>query len=140
MLPDLVLILAVCFSLHNGSLRGSFYGITFGLVEDFYAGRMIGLNALCLGIIGYLAGKLHPSVYRERVLIGVAGVVAATALSGLLRTLSFYFFYNSFAYQRLTEIPLQMLYNAVLTFPIYLWYYHSSHYGFLQKPAEDSNE
>jgi rod shape-determining protein MreD len=136
-IPDLVLILVVCHGLYNGSVRGGVYGVIFGFIEDIFCGRLIGVNALCKGVIGYLIGKLYPRVYRERILTGVLGVLAASAGSSLLRIILAYFFYQDFAYVQLEKLFIHIVYNVLLTFPIYLWYYHSSHYGWLQKKTEN---
>jgi rod shape-determining protein MreD len=135
-LPDMILIFVVCYSLYNGSVPGGVYGTLFGLVEDFYSGRMLGVNALCKGVVGYCVGKLHPSVYRERLLLGVLSVLAATVLNSGLRLILIYCFYQERAYDHLAQFLVHVGYNVTLTAPIYIWYYYSSHHGWLRKKTE----
>ena len=47
--PDLILVLAVLYSIFQGPKRGALMGFILGLMEDLFLGRFIGMKALtCL--------------------------------------------------------------------------------------------
>ena len=56
--PDFVLIIIVFFALFYGNIHGGMLGLVFGLMEDLMTGRFIGMNAICKGLVGFLAGML----------------------------------------------------------------------------------
>ena len=137
-IPDLLLIFVVCFGIFNGPIKGGCYGLLVGLVEDLYIGRLIGINALCKGVVGYIVGKFQFNVYRERVFIGVAGVFFGTIVSNLLRVLliAIYSPPAVFYFDMIWQFLVQILYNIVVSIPIYFWYYHSYNQGILRGKTE----
>lgn len=137
-LPDIVLIFTVFFALMNGGIRGGIYGICCGLLEDLYVGRMIGINVLCKGLIGYLLGKTNPQINPESPWIGPLEVLAG----GILNAVLFGFFiavfdiYTADMKWVLEVFLIQIAYQVMLSIPLYLWYHHSHTQGWL-KPAEE---
>ena len=63
--PDFVLILVVFFAIFRGSVQGGLMGAALGMMEDLMTGRFIGINALCKGLLGYLAGVSERNLYKN---------------------------------------------------------------------------
>ena len=61
--PDLLLICSLYFSLQNGRLFGVASGFTGGLFLDFVSACPFGFNCLLRTIIGYVAGFLLPEYF-----------------------------------------------------------------------------
>lgn len=69
--PDLVLILALFYSIFRGPLPGGLAGFFLGLLEDLYVGRLIGMNALAKGLTTLLSGWLAERAFRENMLVPI---------------------------------------------------------------------
>lgn len=137
-IPDLILILVVCHALFNGVYRGTIYGVLCGLLEDLYIGRFIGMNAISKGVTAYVAGRLQGNVFKENIMVGIIGVIGGTLLNFVLlfvlSVLNFAKF--NLDHSILIELGYQLLYNTILTVPTYIWFYHSSHSGWLRETEE----
>ena len=64
----MVLILVVFFAIFRGSVQGGLMGVALGLMEDLMTGRFIGINALCKGLLGYIAGVSERNLYKNNFL------------------------------------------------------------------------
>ncbi len=82
--PDFVLILVVFFAIFRGSVQGGLMGAALGMMEDLMTGRFIGINALCKGLLGYLAGVSERNLYKNNFFVPIAAILAATFLNALL--------------------------------------------------------
>ena len=54
--PDLILILLVYFSISRGQLYGTILGASYGLIIDLISGNLLGLSMLSKTIAGFTAG------------------------------------------------------------------------------------
>lgn len=134
MVPDLVLIFVSFFAIVNGSRSGFAYGFLCGLFEDLYLGRFIGMNALAKAITAYLVGKLEMRVFKDNILVGFAGVIAATVINE-----AFLLILAALSWPKLVLGPSmvynlmgQVAYNSLLSIPFYIFYYKSSSSGMLR--------
>lgn len=64
--PDLMLIATLSVTLLRGPLAGGAFGFVGGLLADILTGRLIGLGAMILTVIGLVAGLLGQRIYSER--------------------------------------------------------------------------
>lgn len=133
-MPDILLILVVFFALLNGEKQGPVYGFFCGLLEDLYVGRFIGMNALSKCLTALVVGRLQGNVFKENIMVGISGVILGSLVN------SFFVLLLSLVSLRnihwdlgiMWMIGFQLIYNIVLAGPIYVWYYHSSRYGWLR--------
>jgi len=63
--PDLFLIVIIFCGLWFGPRFGAGTGLVYGLLEDLFLGKYLGLNVLTKGICGYLAGLGENRINRE---------------------------------------------------------------------------
>jgi rod shape-determining protein MreD len=133
-IPDIVLIFVCFFALLNGPERGMKYGFLCGLLEDIYLGRVIGINALSKAVVAYIVGKLQGIVFKENILVGVLVTILATLINALLILLITLINMKAFGFDHfiLTSIVTQIIYNSVVSIPIYFWYYNSAYHGWLK--------
>lgn len=82
--PDVVLICSIYFSLTNGKLFGEISGFISGLFLDFITGVPFGLNTLLRTIIGYLMGLFAKSVIISGLIMPVLSVGIGTLIKRLL--------------------------------------------------------
>lgn len=72
--PDVVLPITVLIALKEVPRRGLMAGLVGGLMQDFWAGRMWGLNALTFALLGYAVAVVQSKVVRDPIF--VPGLIA----------------------------------------------------------------
>ena len=82
--PDLVLICCIYFSLLNGKLYGEISGFISGIFLDFITGVPLGLNCVYRTIIGYISGFFSNTIILSGFVIPMASVGIATFTKKLL--------------------------------------------------------
>ncbi len=85
-LPDLVLISVVYFALSDGEERAMFTAVLGGLFQDVASNATLGLNVLCLALVGFAAGKMTTRLVTEHPAVKAGLTCSACLLNGLLRT------------------------------------------------------
>ena len=96
--PDLVLICSIYFSMLNGKLVGETTGFISGLFLDFVTGIPFGFNCLYRTIIGYIAGLFANTIIIAGVLMPMLSVAAATIAKMIFIKLISIFFPNTNVY------------------------------------------
>lgn len=116
--PDLILICSIYFSLLNGRFFGETTGFISGLLLDFSTGIPFGFNCLIRTIIGYIFGFFSESVILKGTIIPMISVAIGTFLKILLMYLARFFFPNVniylpsiFSYDFLFEL----VFNVILS-------------------------
>lgn len=82
--PDLLLIISIYFSLLNGKFYGEITGFVSGLFLDFISGVPFGLNCLLRTIIGYVYGLFSKTIVISGIVMPVLSVGIGTILKRLL--------------------------------------------------------
>ena len=82
--PDLVLICCIYFSLLNGKLYGEISGFISGIFLDFITGVPLGLNCIFRTIIGYFTGFFSNTIIISGIVIPMLSVGLATLTKKLL--------------------------------------------------------
>lgn len=82
--PDLVLVLAILYTIFQGPKRGVAMGFVLGIIEDIFLGRFIGMNALTKGITSFIIGWFSQRAFRENILVPILAMVSATLFNELL--------------------------------------------------------
>lgn len=78
--PDIVLICTLYFSLLNGKLYGEISGFISGLFLDFFTGVPFGFNCLYRTLMGYLFGLFSKNIILSGIFIPMLSVGIGTAL------------------------------------------------------------
>lgn len=73
--PNVVLSITVLIALHETPKRGMWAGLVGGLMQDVWAGRLIGLNALTFALLGYGVSIVQQKIVRDPIF--VPGLIAA---------------------------------------------------------------
>ena len=90
--PDLMLILTLYISLHNGCMLGQTTGFTSGLMLDFMSAGPICLNSLIRTIMGYIFGLFSKTLNTAGFFLpALYGFTATIIKSILLLIISFFF-------------------------------------------------
>lgn len=81
--PDLVLLCSIYFSLLNGRLYGETTGFISGLLLDFVTGVPLGFNCLFRTLIGYLFGFFSNTIILSGFIMPVLSAGIATIIKNL---------------------------------------------------------
>lgn len=138
-IPDAVLIFVVFFALLNNANQSAGYGFLCGLLEDLYMGRFIGINAISKALTAYTIGRLQGNVFKENIMVGVIAVVIGTVINSLLLLVLSWSVSDIYNVDLglFISIILQCVYNVIIAVPAYVWYYNSSHHGWLRKTGDN---
>jgi len=120
--PDLILILIILWAWGNGWKNGLVAGFFIGLLEDILFSPLLGLNAFCLSLVGFLVGEVRESLYEENVIAILLATAAASILNGLLLfSWTSIFQLSSSFLKRISSLTLlTSLYNCLLVFLIFV--------------------
>jgi rod shape-determining protein MreD len=133
--PDLVLVFIIFYALLNGAEKGARYGLICGLLEDLYIGQFIGMNALSKAATAYIIGRLQHRVFTENVAVGVISVIVGSMINALMLLVLAWAYFAAFNIGPgfFINVLYQIIYNVLLTTPIYIWFYQSSRRGLLKE-------
>lgn len=120
-MPNMFVILILFIGLFAGKNKGTIYGIIIGMIIDFLVGNTIGVNAIALGIVGFIAGVFDKNFSKDSrmtIMLMVAGLTVVDEfivyflnyfiLDGNLEVLIF-----------LKILLIEVIYNIILTIIIY---------------------
>ncbi|MFZ5753740.1 MAG: rod shape-determining protein MreD [Bacillota bacterium] len=82
--PDIILILALFYSIFQGPGRGGVFGFFLGLLEDIFLGRFIGMNALTKGLTSFVFGWIATGAFRENLLVPFLTLFVGTLFNELI--------------------------------------------------------
>ncbi|WP_425446579.1 rod shape-determining protein MreD [Dethiothermospora halolimnae] len=124
-IPNTTLIFITVFALLKGKKVGAPLGLGLGLLHDIVFNDVIGIYALLYFIVGYTIGLIDNNVFKENPLV----VVVFTGVS----TIGFQFMYYIFMFFSSIDIEfiyfikniviVEVLYNSILSIPIYKFIY-----------------
>lgn len=120
-IPNLILIITVCYGLLNGIQSGLFFGLLSGLCLDLAGSGILGVNIITMGALGFGAGYLERIVFKGYMIIPLCAVLAGTVFAELFSysiLLAFGWRIKFLSFLGGTLLPL-CLYNLILTGPVY---------------------
>ena len=82
--PDLVLIYSIYFSLLNGKVYGEVSGFISGVFLDFLTGVPFGFNCVFRTLMGYLFGLFSETIIISGLVIPMVSVASGTVAKKLL--------------------------------------------------------
>ncbi len=76
--PDFVLITVISYGLLKGPIYGAGLGLGAGLVADLFCGGVLGIGALSRMVVGFLAGLLEKTIFKDNLLVPALSLLAGT--------------------------------------------------------------
>jgi len=89
--PNLILIAVVYFSISNGQIFGTITGASYGLLFDLISGNLVGSHMLSKTVAGFVAGYFSGETRREKYLYTYSFTLVIL-LSALADAMIFSFF------------------------------------------------
>ncbi|NMP21243.1 rod shape-determining protein MreD [Sulfobacillus harzensis] len=114
--PDLVLSVTIIIALYETPRRGLAAGLIGGLMQDVWAGRLWGLNALTFALVGFVVASLESRIVRDNIFVpgllaGLAQLLVVPFQWVILRMFGFAFSWHSFTH----PLPVWLLFSMLIT-------------------------
>jgi rod shape-determining protein MreD len=119
--PDLLLVTLVAVALLRGAVVGACAGFFGGLIADVATLETLGLTSLVLTIAGYWIGRYGETTGRDRAHAPILSVVVVTILYTVGAFVLHFVLGDAVSARRalVTSIPPAILFNVLLTVPVY---------------------
>lgn len=119
--PNLFVILALFIGLFTNRTMGIAYGVGIGLVIDILIGKVIGIYAVTLGIVGFLAAVFDKNFSKDSRMTIIFMVVGETLIFEILNYLLNYMFVgiNVEVINFIIILAIEIIYNVILTIILY---------------------
>lgn len=120
-MPNLFVILILFIGLFASGTMGTAYGVGVGVVLDFLLGKKVGLYAVTLGLIGFLAGIFDKNFSKDSRMTIMFMTMGATIIFEVLNYLLNYIFLsiNVEIIDFIIILIIEVVYNILLTIIIY---------------------
>jgi len=117
--PNLLLITVVYFSISNGQIFGTLTGALYGLLFDLISGNLVGSNMLSNTVAGFVAGYFSGETRRDKYLYTYSFTLVVL-MSALVNAMIFSFFsvmdFNTNFFQALfNHALLPAIYTAIVS-------------------------
>lgn len=120
-MPNLFVILVLFIGLFTNKTMGTIYGIVIGLILDLLFGISVGIQAVSLGLIGFLAGIFDKNFSKDSRMTIMLMVLSSTVIVEFLNYLFKYMFEGSsveiFNFAKI--LLLEVMFNLLLTIILY---------------------
>ena len=119
--PDLLLVTLVAVALLRGPVAGACAGFFGGLVSDVATLETLGLTSLVLTVAGYWIGRYGETTGRDRAHAPLLSVVVVSILYSVGAYVLHFVLGDDVSARRalLTSVPPTILFNMLLTVPVY---------------------
>lgn len=120
-MPNLFIILVLFIGLFTNKTMGTAYGVIVGLFLDLVIGQKVGINAVSLGLIGFLAAVFDKNFSKDSRMTIMLMVLVATIVTESLNYLLNYIFLNINVeiLNFIKILSIETIYNLILTIIIY---------------------
>lgn len=129
-MPNIFVIFVLFIGLFASKTMGTIYGIFIGLLLDLILGMKIGINAITLGLIGFLAGVFDKNFSKDSRMTIMVMVFASTLIVEILNYLLKYIFLsiNIEIGNFVVILAIEIIYNLLLTIILYPLIQKSGYY------------
>lgn len=129
-MPNLFIVLVLFIGLFASRTMGTVYGIIIGLILDLVLGNKVGVNAVTLGIIGFLAGVFDKNFSKDsRMTIMLMTISATLLVEGANYLIKYVLLSANVEIFSFIEILIvEIIYNCILTIILYPLIQKSGYY------------
>ena len=120
-MPNLFVIFILFIGLFGSKTMGSIYGLMIGLLLDLVIGTKVGINMVCLGLIGFLATVFDKNFSKDSRMTIMVMTVVITAIFEVLSYLLNYVLVsiNVEILNFIKILAIELVYNLILTIILY---------------------
>lgn len=124
--PNLLLITTVSIALLRGKYVGGACGFVIGILQDIFYGSVLGFYGLIYMYLGFFAGYLYRTIYKESVLIPTLVISICDLVFGLYVYIFTFLLrgkLNMGYYIKNIIIP-EVVYTALIAVLVYKFYHY----------------
>lgn len=120
-MPNVFVILVLFIGLFTNKTVGTVYGVIIGYILDLLFGTKIGIQAVSLGLVGFLAAIFDKNFSKDSRMTIMLMVLGATVVVEVLDYLLTYMFVgiNVEIFNFVKILVIEVLFNIILTIIIY---------------------
>jgi rod shape-determining protein MreD len=120
-LPDIVFVYIVCFSLIRNEVESIAIALFTGIVRDSFFPGIFGINTIVYILTAYMVGKIQKRVYRDSIIVPLFINFGATYLKGFINFGYFYLLSYKYDFSKfvLETNIIESLYNSLISIIIY---------------------
>ena len=120
-MPNLFVIFILFIGLFSNRMTGMVYGVIIGSILDLAIGTQIGINAVGLGIIGFLAATFDKNFSKDsRATIMIMVLVATLIYEVIVYILNYIIFsINVEIINFIKILSIEIIYNLIIVIIIY---------------------
>ena len=120
-MPNVFIIFVLFIGLFTNKTVGTIYGVVIGLILDFLFSQKIGIQAVTLGLVGFLAAIFDKNFSKDSRMTIMLMVLGSTVIVEVLNYLLAYMFINiNVEIVNFVKIlAIEVIYNMILTIIIY---------------------
>lgn len=120
-MPNLFVIFVLFIGLFGNKIMGTIYGLIIGLLLDLIIGTKVGINMICLGLIGFLATIFDKNFSKDSRMTIMVMTIAATVIFEVLSYLLNYIIVviNVEIFNFVKILAVEVIYNLILTIILY---------------------
>lgn len=120
-MPNLFIILVLMIGLFGNKTMGTMYGLILGLVLDLIIGTKLGINAIGLGLIGFLATIFDKNFSKSSRWTIMIMVIVATAIFEILSFIlnNVFISANIEVINFVKILSIEMVFNVMIAIIIY---------------------
>ncbi len=120
-MPNLFVVIVLFIGLFASKTMGTIYGIVIGLILDLLFGMSVGIQAVSLGLIGFLAAAFDKNFSKDSRMTIMLMVLGSTVIVEVLNYLFTYMFeeINVEIFSFVKILVLEVIFNLLLTIILY---------------------
>ena len=120
-MPNVFIIFVLFIGLFTNKTVGTAYGVVIGLILDLLFSQKIGIQAVTLGLVGFLAAIFDKNFSKDSRMTIMLMVLGSTVIVEVLNYLLAYMFINiNVEIVNFVKIlAIEVIYNMILTIIIY---------------------
>lgn len=121
-MPNLFIIFIMIIGLFLKKEAGFIFGIVFGLLLDFFIGERIGINAIALSSVGFVAGIIEKNFSKDnRITVMIITAILTLCFEVIIYILNIVFLGNTnIEIMRFIKVvAIEILYNVILIIILY---------------------
>ena len=120
-MPNVFIIFVLFIGLFTNKTVGTAYGVVIGLILDLLFSQKIGIQAVTLGLVGFLAAIFDKNFSKDSRMTIMLMVLGSTVIVEVLNYLLAYMFIdiNVEIFYFIRTLIIEVIYNIILTIIIY---------------------
>ena len=120
-MPNVFIIFVLFVGLFTNKTLGTIYGVIIGLILDLLFGTKVGIQAVSLGLIGFLAAIFDKNFSKDSRMTIMVMVLGSTIIVEVINYLLKYMFIGNSVeiFNFIRILILEVIFNSILTIIIY---------------------